>query len=99
MLKMIPQFLTPSDKKYIFKIYLLHKQFDYIKIRIFVFQLARIAREQRDLSYQGSVTYHLFSSELGYAHLRVTSDPRIPVYIDEFLNITKAYENNKRGLI
>lgn len=43
-----------------------------------------IASTQRDMSYQGNVTFHLFLTQHGYGHNDVTQDSRVPQFIEDF---------------
>ncbi|KAJ8910832.1 hypothetical protein NQ315_015567, partial [Exocentrus adspersus] len=55
-------------------------------------RLSEVASTKRNLTTQGKVFYHQFPS-VGYKHISLTDDPKVPGYINEF--VQECMEANK----
>nr|CAH7765324.1 unnamed protein product [Callosobruchus chinensis] len=77
-----------DSKKYIVNvdnpIMILHAKDDDIISYHFATQLYNIAVNNRNDTYQGNVTYHLFEAR-GYMHMYLYKAPELPEYVREFL--------------
>ncbi|KAL3285016.1 hypothetical protein HHI36_019144 [Cryptolaemus montrouzieri] len=47
---------------------------------------------------QGTVLWHLFPSSKGYGHVGLLQDPECPVYIQQFLNVSKEWKQNHKDV-
>ncbi|KAJ8944123.1 hypothetical protein NQ318_013305 [Aromia moschata] len=76
-------------------IMIMHAQDDNVVHYTLGRKLYEVASTERDLTTQGNVTFHEFE-EMGYKHVYITSDPNIPKYIEEFMEVCER-ENKGKG--
>ncbi|XP_023019041.1 lysophosphatidylserine lipase ABHD12 [Leptinotarsa decemlineata] len=70
---------------------ILHAKDDTVIPYSFATELYNTAVNNRNESYQGNITYHLFES-LGYDHMFLYRAPELPTYVRDFMDDCNRYE-------
>ncbi|XP_066254262.1 lysophosphatidylserine lipase ABHD12-like isoform X2 [Euwallacea similis] len=74
-------------------IMILHAEDDSIVPAVLGQKLASVACNERQIPDQGNVTFHLFSSDLGYGHNDILTDENVPEYIRSFKKVCEEFIN------
>lgn len=75
-------------------IMIVHAKDDIIIPYTFANELYNIAVNNRNWTYQGNVTYHLFE-ELDYGHMYIFRAPELPTFVREFIEECDEFEKKK----
>ncbi|KAJ8919717.1 hypothetical protein NQ315_006245 [Exocentrus adspersus] len=76
-------------------IMMLHAKDDEIIEYRFATELFNVAVNNRNYTYQGNVTYHLFEA-LDYGHMNIYKAPELPNYVSEFIEECDKFERKKK---
>ncbi|XP_066151117.1 lysophosphatidylserine lipase ABHD12-like isoform X2 [Euwallacea fornicatus] len=74
-------------------IMILHAEDDSMVPAVLGQKLALVASTKRQIPEQGNVTFHLFSSDLGYGHNEILTDDNVPEYIRSFKKVCEEFIN------